>query len=157
MAKEANRKRRRRSKAAHPAGAAAGAGVGAVAGAMMGALAGPAGAGLGAALGGVAGGLAGSAVAEIVNPSVEDAYWRENFRGSAGVDPSRDYEYYQPAYRFGWESYSRYGRRSFEEIDDELEAQWEKDRASSAPDWDEARGLARDAWDRVARHQKPRG
>jgi hypothetical protein len=89
------------------------------------------------------------------DPTLEDAYWRENYRATGLIDPTREYEYYQPAYRFGWESYSRYGRRSFEEIDEALQDEWEKERGPSSPDWSEARGPARDAWDRVARHERP--
>jgi hypothetical protein len=87
--------------------------------------------------------------------AMDDLYWRENYRVMSGADPTREYEYYQPAYRFGWESYSRYGRRSFDEIDEELQREWEEMRAPSGPDWTEARGPARAAWDRVARHETP--
>jgi hypothetical protein len=86
---------------------------------------------------------------------MENLYWRANYRVISGIDPTREYEYYQPAYRFGWESYSRYGRRSFEEIDVDLQREWEALRPPSAPDWTEARGPARAAWDRAARHEKP--
>jgi hypothetical protein len=88
-------------------------------------------------------------------PVFDDDYWRESYRGSPYVDPRRQYEYYQPAYRFGWESYSRYGRRSFEELDDTLREEWEQDRDPASPSWEEAREAARDAWDRVARHERP--
>jgi hypothetical protein len=89
-------------------------------------------------------------------PDFDDDYWRESFRGSPQADPERNYEYYQPAYRFGWESYSRYGRRSFEEIDEELQQEWESRRDPSAPAWLDAREAARQAWDRAARHEPPR-
>jgi hypothetical protein len=89
------------------------------------------------------------------DPVDQDAYWRENYRASAYVDPGRDYEYYQPAYRFGWESYSQYGRRSFEEVDEALQEEWERRRAPESLAWVEARAAARDAWDRAARHQRP--
>jgi hypothetical protein len=87
----------------------------------------------------------------------DDEFWRESFPGSSYASPERSYEYYQPAYRFGWESYSRYGRRSFQEIDEELQQEWESHRDPDGPGWPEARGAARDAWDRAARHEPPRG
>jgi hypothetical protein len=85
----------------------------------------------------------------------DDHYWRETFHRSPYADPSRNYEYYQPAYRFGWESYSRYGRRSFEEIDEELQQEWERQRDAASPAWSDARAAAREAWDRAAHHQPP--
>jgi hypothetical protein len=85
-----------------------------------------------------------------------DAYWRENYRASPYVDPGRDYEYYQPAYRFGWESYSQYGRRSFEEVDEDLQPEWERRRSPESLPWIKARDAAREAWDRAARPQSPR-
>jgi hypothetical protein len=95
-------------------------------------------------------------MADGIDSPFEDDNWRETYRGSPYADPSRNYEYYQPAYRFGWESYSRYGRRSFEEIDEELQREWEGQRDPASPAWLEARAAARDAWDRAARHQPPR-
>jgi hypothetical protein len=140
---------------AHPAGVAAGAAGGAAAGAAVGSLVGPVGAAVGAAAGGLAGGLVGKGAAEVVNPTIEDAYWRENYYRAAYVDASRGYEYYQPAYRFGWESYSQFGERSFDKVDDQLAREWERRRGESPLDWQEARDAARDAWDRVARHERP--
>jgi hypothetical protein len=135
---------------AHPAGVAAGATGGATAGAAMGAVGGPAGIAIGAAVGGLAGGLIGKGLAEAVNPTVEDTYWQENYRGRGYVDPAQDYSYYQPAYRFGWESYSQYGRRSFDELDETLQEEWEDRRAATPMAWPEARPAARDAWQRLA-------
>ena len=71
----------------HPAGI----GVGAVAGgrpagAAAGSVAGPVGTVVGAAVGAVAGGLAGKAIAEQIDPTREDAYWRENYSGRPYVD-----------------------------------------------------------------------
>src|SRR5262245_5133401 len=65
---------------AHPVGVAMGATGGAAAGAAVGAVGGPVGVAVGAAVGGVAGGLAGKGAAEAINPSVEDEYWRENYK-----------------------------------------------------------------------------
>jgi hypothetical protein len=123
---------------------------GAVAGAAVGAIGGPVGVAVGAAVGGVAGGLAGKGAAETVNPSVEDAYWSENYRARPYVEEDHEYAYYQPAYRFGWESYSQYGERSFDELDDRLAREWDQRRGPSLQTWREARDAARDAWNRVS-------
>jgi hypothetical protein len=117
---------------------------------VAGSFGGPVGALVGAAVGGLAGGLAGKAAGG-VDPELEDAYWQGRYRSAPYVDRAHDYQYYQPAYRFGWESYSRYGRRSFEEIDETLMREWDTRRGASLQTWSEARDAARDAWERVAR------
>src|SRR5436853_6114369 len=64
----------------HPVGTGIGAAVGGAAatGAVMGTAAGPAGTIAGAAVGAVVGGLVGKGIAEKVDPTREDVYWREN-------------------------------------------------------------------------------
>jgi len=65
------------AKGAHPVGTGVGAAAGAAARAAAGtAVAGPAGTLVGGAIGAIAGGLAGKGVAEMVDPTVEDKYWR---------------------------------------------------------------------------------
>lgn len=135
---------------AHPVGVAMGATGGAAAGAVVGAVGGPIGVAVGAAVGGLAGGLAGKGAAEAINPTVEDAYWRENYRARPYVSEARDYDYYQPAYRFGWESYSQYGERSFDELDERLSREWDERRGASMQTWNDARAAARDAWQRAS-------
>ena len=107
---------------AHPVGTGLGAaGGGAAAGALGGAMAGPVGAAVGAVVGAVAGGLGGKAVAESIDPTAEDAYWRENFHTRPYADRSRRYDHYRPAYRYGWEARSLYSDKSWDEIESELE------------------------------------
>src|SRR5713101_2534628 len=66
---------------AHPIGVGVGAAGAGAAGAAIGtALAGPVGTAVGAVIGAVAGGLTGKGVAEAIDPTAEDAYWRENHR-----------------------------------------------------------------------------
>src|SRR6185295_15488728 len=100
---------------AHPIGVGVGATGGAAAGAAIGSVAGPVGTAVGAIVGGVAGGLAGKGAAESVNPTVEDAYWRQNYSSRPYIDKGADYEAYRPAYRYGWESYDRHAGKSFDE------------------------------------------
>ena len=64
---------------AHPVGVGLGSTSGATIGAIVGAVAGPVGTAVGAAVGGIAGGFAGKGLAELANPTVEGACWRENY------------------------------------------------------------------------------
>jgi hypothetical protein len=139
---------------AHPVGTGAGALAGGVAGAAAGSLAGPVGAAAGAVVGAVGGGLAGKAGAEAINPTQEDAYWRENYKDRPYVNPGASYEQYRPAYQFGWESYQKHGRRfgSFDEADRELAREWAGRRAG---DWETCRAPARDAWERLGSNRRP--
>jgi hypothetical protein len=85
------------------------------------------------------------------NPIIEaaqDSYWRESYRDREYVDPQRDYEYYRPAFRFGWQSSGRRGGRSFEELEPELRARW--DPGPTGLGWEEARHAVRDAFERSA-------
>src|SRR5436190_24133165 len=75
---------------AHPVGTGAGAAGGGAAGAAIGmAVGGPVGAAVGLAAGAIAGGFAGKEAAEAVNPTVEDAYWRENYSNEPWVERNR--------------------------------------------------------------------
>jgi hypothetical protein len=143
----ANRDPITKAPGAHPVGVGVGAAGGAAAGAAIGSVAGPVGTAVGAAVGGVAGGLAGKGAAEAVNPTVEDAYWRQNYASRPYIDKGADYEAYRPAYRYGWESYDRYAGQSFDDVEPQLSSEWEARPGQIG--WSKARSAVRDAWQRV--------
>ena len=135
----------------HPVGTGVGAAVGGVAaGAAVGSVAGPIGTVIGAAVGAVAGGLAGKGIAESIDPTAEDAYWRENYRSRPYVDAGLGYDEFGPAYGFGVDAYRRYPGRRYDELEPELERGWDSARGSSSLTRDRARHATRDAWDRVS-------
>jgi len=136
---------------AHPVGTGVGAAlVGAAAGAASGTVAGPVGTVVGAAIGAVAGGLAGKGIAESIDPTAEDAYWRENYTSRPYVDAGLGYEEFGPAYGFGVDAYRRYPGRRFDEVEPGLSRDWESARRGSSLTWERARHASRDAWDRVS-------
>lgn len=105
-------------------GAAVGGGVGVggaiAAGAALGSTIGPVGTAVGAAVGAVAGGLPGKELAERVNPTVEETYWRDNYETRPYVTPGTSFDDYGPAYRHGWESCTRYpSDATFDEVERE--------------------------------------
>lgn len=133
---------------AHPVGTGLGAAGGAVAGAAAGSLAGPVGTVVGLVAGAVAGGLGGKAAAEGVNPTMEDAYWRENYDREAYYDAGRPYDDYQPAYEMGWSGRAARGT-DFDAAEPALAAEWETRRGASTLDWPQARPASEAAWKRA--------
>lgn len=136
---------------AHPVGTGVGAAGGGAAGAAIGAVGGPVGAAVGLVAGAVAGGLAGKGAAEAVNPTAEDAYWRTNYSKQSWVDRNRTYEDYQPAFRTGYQGYSRYAGtgKTYEQVEADLQRDYERARGNSTLQWENAKAATRAAWRRV--------
>ncbi|RZI88552.1 MAG: PA2169 family four-helix-bundle protein [Variovorax sp.] len=132
---------------AHPVGTGLGATGGALAGAAAGSLGGPVGTVIGLVAGALAGGLGGKAIAEGVNPTMEESYWRDNYVKESYVEPGRPYDDYGPAYEHGWTARARGG--DFETVEAAMEAEWPTRRGNSTLDWPQARPATRAAWDRA--------
>jgi hypothetical protein len=135
---------------AHPVGVGVGAASAGVAGAAVGAMVGgPVGAVVGAAVGSVAGGYAGKGVGEMIDPTVEESYWRETYPSRPYYSADTTYDHYAPAYRYGWESRNRYEGKRFEDVESDLERGWDNVKGSSSLAWHRAKEATRDAWNRV--------
>jgi len=135
---------------AHPIGTGVGAALGgAAAGAAAGTVVGPVGTVIGAALGAVVGGLAGKGVAEIVDPTIEEAYWRENYSSRPYVNGA-SFDDYGPAFMYGVDSFKRYPNSDFDDVESHLARDWNTSAAESNLDWKNARVASRDAWDRLS-------
>jgi hypothetical protein len=154
----ANRDPITKAPGAHPVGVGVGAAVGgaaagvataAASGAAVGTAAGPVGIVVGAAVGAVVGGLAGKAVAEHYDPTVEDRYWRENYKARPYASGG-SYDDFGPAYAYGASSYGKYSGRKFDEVESELSRDWTSARGKSSLSWDRAKPATRDAWDRLS-------
>jgi len=133
----------------HPVGTGVGAAGGAATGAAIGAAGGPAGMLAGAAVGALVGGLAGKGVAEMIDPTVEEAYWRDNF-DSRPYAAGSTFDDYAPAYRYGWETYPQFAGVPFDEVEPQLRSQWAYRRGDSELDWDRAKFAAKDSWQRLS-------
>lgn len=140
---------------AHPVGTGLGAAAGgAAAGAAAGAFGGPAGAIAGAVVGAVAGGLGGKAVAEAINPTAEEAYWRDQYTSEPYYQGGRSFDDYAPAYRLGLYGRSNY-TGTFDEAQNDLSVYWDSKRENSTLSWPEAEAASRAAWTRVDDQRAP--
>lgn len=135
---------------AHPVGVGVGtAAGGAAAGALGGAVAGPVGVVIGAVAGGIAGALAGKGVAEAIDPTAEDAYWREHYSSRPYVKKGTAYETYQPAYLYGAMAHEKHRGQAFDEVEADLSKGWTKARGKSPLAWNKVREAVRDSYDRT--------
>jgi hypothetical protein len=140
---------------AHPVGVGVGAGTGAAAGAAAGAVVGgPIGAAVGGAIGAVAGGLAGKGAAESIDPTIEDAYWRQNYPTRSYYVEGVLFEEYQPAYRYGYQAAQKHKGKTWEETEADLELDWYRAKDKSSLTWDKAKHAVKDAWDRMVGNKK---
>jgi hypothetical protein len=121
---------------------------GAVAGAAVG---GPIGAVIGGAVGAAAGAVAGNSFASEFDATEEARFWQESYQARPYYRSGTTFGDWEPAYRFGWESARRteQSRRSFDELEGELSAEWRKEREAIGDDWRLYRDAVRDAWERI--------
>ena len=137
---------------AHPVGTGLGAAAGGMAaGAAAGAVAGPAGALAGAAIGAVVGGLAGKGIAEKIDPTAEEAYWRTQYAREPYYERGYSFDDYHPGYRTGWEGRARYAGRTYDEVERDLQRDYQRNRGNSQLEWSKNRHAVRAAWDRFDR------
>lgn len=87
-------------------------------------------------------------------------HFQASYRDAAYYSSGRDWNDYEPAYRYGREAFERHRDARFEQIEDMLAQNWEQAKAPSRLAWAEARGAVLDAWQhaesqlpyRAARH-----
>lgn len=135
----------------HSIGEGTGAGAGAIAGAAIGSAAGPVGTVVGAVVGAIGGAKAGGAIAEAVNPTAYNDHFKNSYETTSYYSSGRDWNDYEPAYKYSYDSYGKYQGKRFEDVESELERDWNNTRANSRLAWNEAKGAVRDGWDYIER------
>jgi hypothetical protein len=142
---------------AHPIETGIGAAVaGAASGMAVGAFTGPVGAAVGAAIGAVAGGYAGKGVGEMIDPTTEDNWLRDNFKTRPYVKPGDTFEKYRPVYRHGAVAESKYGDVDFETIESDIESEWDRLGDTADYPYPEVRGAVKDSYERARELRRER-
>ncbi|MEJ7747406.1 MAG: hypothetical protein WKF61_11825 [Luteimonas sp.] len=136
----------------HSVGAGTGAVAGAVTGAVAGtAVAGPIGTVVGGVIGAVVGSKAGDSIAEAVNPTEYTNHFQNTYQSTPYYSAGREWNDYEPAYKYGYDTYGQHRGQRFEDVEDTLERNWDATRANSRLGWSEAKGAVRDGWHYVER------
>ncbi len=84
-----------------------------------------------------------------IDPDAEEAYWRENFRKETYYEKGLSFDDYRPAYRTGWEACARHPGRSYDEIERELQTDYNRNRGSSRLAWERGKHAVRAGWERL--------
>jgi hypothetical protein len=129
--------------------------LGAASGMAAGAVGGPMAAVIGTAVGAVAGGYAGKGIGEMIDPTTEDRWLRDNFESRPYVDEGDTFEDFHPAYRYGAVAESKYGDAGIDLMDEQLQHDWEASKENEMP-WTKARGAVKDAYDRTVALRRER-
>lgn len=89
----------------------------------------------------------------LVDPAIEEEYWREHFKTAPYYAFGIRYEDYSLAYRFGWEcaNLPEYANRTFEEVETDLKNRWFASDGDYREDWRDVRDAIRDAFTRIKR------
>jgi hypothetical protein len=128
---------------------------GAAIGLAVSAVAGPVAVAVGAAAGAVAGGYAGKGVGELIDPTTEDNWLRDNFKSRPYVEDGDSYEDFNQAFRYGGLAESKYGDAGIDLMDEQLQRDWEAAEENEMP-WAKARGAIKDAYDRSVQIRRER-
>jgi len=85
-----------------------------------------------------------------VDPMAEELYWREHFAAEPYYDSNFQFEDYLCAWRCGWEGRTKYAGRRFEDVERDLEQDFNWNRGKSRLLWDQARAAVRASFERRA-------
>lgn len=81
----------------------------------------------------------------------EDDYWRTNY-STRPYATGGSYDTYQPGYRYGYESASRFRDRDWSDVERDLERNWDTYKYRGTSTWQQVKDAVRDAWNRVTGH-----
>jgi hypothetical protein len=79
----------------------------------------------------------------------EESYWKQNYSRRPYAEAGRDYDYYGPAYRFGYDATDRYEGEAWDDVEPDLQRDWDQYEHRGQSTWQQIKNAVKDAWDRV--------
>ena len=82
--------------------------------------------------------------------TTEERYWQENWRTRPYAAADLDFDYYKPAYRYGFEASRLHRGKTWEDIKTELRAGWDTYQYRGKTAWENIEEAVQDGWRRAA-------
>jgi hypothetical protein len=86
----------------------------------------------------------------------EEQYWREHHAKQPYAKKEFSFDHYAQAYRTGAEAAAKYPAKTFDEIEDEVALDYQRNRIGAALPWDHARHAVHAAWAKLSHDIGPR-
>ena len=97
------------------------------------------------------GAKAGDSIAEAVNPTDYEDHFKNTYQERPYYKSGREWNDYEPAYKYGYDTYGQYRGQRFEDVEPQLERNWTSTRNDSRLEWNEAKGAVKDGWHHIER------
>ncbi|MCU0757724.1 MAG: hypothetical protein MUF07_00795 [Steroidobacteraceae bacterium] len=81
-----------------------------------------------------------------IGPDDYRRHFEGRFRDAHYFRAGGEWEDYEPAYRYGYDTFEQYGSQDFDEVEADLAQGWNTTRRASRLGWNDAREAVRDAW-----------
>jgi hypothetical protein len=85
------------------------------------------------------------------NQSEYDTYWRDHFRNQRYYKSGHEWDDYEPAYRYGSDSYNARRGGDWNSVERNLESGWDRVKGRSRLAWADAKEAVRDGWHYIER------
>ena len=79
----------------------------------------------------------------------QEDYWRANYSNRPYVGANKDFDYWRPGYRYGYDSATTHRGRNWNDIENDLRAGWNRYEHRGKAAWEQIKDAVRDGWNRV--------
>jgi hypothetical protein len=95
--------------------------------------------------------MADSRTGAMLDWTTEESYWRNNYSSRPYAGTNADFEYWKPAYRYGYDAANRFQGHRWEEVENDLRTEWDsyEHRGTIRAKWEEVKDAVRDSWNRI--------
>jgi hypothetical protein len=82
--------------------------------------------------------------------SEHEKYWQENWHTRPYVSADLGFDYYKPAYRYGYDAHRIHRDKKYEDVRTELRAGWDTYQYRGKTAWESIEQAVQDGWRRAA-------
>lgn len=79
----------------------------------------------------------------------QEAYWRDNWQSRPYTSADLGFDFYRPAYRYGFESAQSNRGRTWNDIENDLRSGWDRYEHRGRATWENIKDAVGDGWNRL--------